>query len=498
MGGGGDDACGATSQPPVWSTRWDSGGRIDSHRISVAPMLECTDTHFRRVCRLVSRRAHLWTEMVNQDAVVHSWRSKPEMLAYGDEEHPLTVQLGGASPERLALAATVCDAEYRYDEINLNCGCPSARVVNKKDVATCFGAALMRDPTHVGECLRRMREAVDVPVTVKHRLGVRPTEKSPDDSMDSYAFVSEFVDVVNQASGVKHFIVHARAAVLSGLSTTGNRTVPPLRHAEVHALADDFPSLGFTLNGGIETMDQAAEHLESGKLRGVMLGRAVYRNPAVLAEVDARFYGDEPREAFRERYAGEARVAGRWDSDGFDDFTNRFGGGGDSGGNRTTEDDRLGSRGSFFALGGTDSAVCVTRRDVLERYAAYGDAVCAMNLAHTVKFPNALLTPRRLAKAVLGLGHGARGGGAFRRACEREFGEWTRRLKGGEPPERLSFSDLVRDASCEMHADDLDAPLAASCAPARAHGEARYGRGAGGGGRRDDGADEGDVHARER
>ena len=450
MGGGGDDACGATSQPPVWSTRWDSGGRIDSHRISVAPMLECTDTHFRRVCRLVSRRAHLWTEMVNQDAVVHSWRSKPEMLAYGDEEHPLTVQLGGASPERLALAATVCDAEYRYDEINLNCGCPSQRVVNKKDVATCFGAALMRDPEHVGECLRRMREAVDVPVTVKHRLGVRPTEKSADDSMDSYAFVSDFVDVVNQSSGVEHFIVHARAAVLSGLSTTGNRTVPPLRHREVHALADDFPRLGFTINGGVETLDQAAEHLESGKLRGVMLGRAAYRNPALLAEVDARFYGDEPREAFRERYAGEARVAGRWDSDGFDEFANRFGGGGDSGGNRTTEDDRLGSRGSFFALGGTDSAVCVTRRDVLERYAAYGDAVCAMNLDHVVKFPSALLTPRRLAKAVLGLGHGARGGGAFRRACEREFGEWTRRLKGGEPPERLSFSDLVRDASSEM------------------------------------------------
>ena len=492
MGGGGDDACGATSRPPFPHTRWDSGGRIDSHRISVAPMLECTDTHFRRVCRLVSRRAHLWTEMVNQDAVVHSWRSKPEMLAYGDEEHPLTVQLGGASPERLALAATVCDAEYRYDEINLNCGCPSARVVHKKDVATCFGAALMRDPEHVGECLRRMREAVNVPVTVKHRLGVRPTEKSADDSMDSYAFVSDFVDVVNQLSGVEHFIVHARAAVLSGLSTTGNRTVPPLRHREVHALADDFPRLGFTINGGVESLDQAAEHLESGKLRGVMLGRAVYRNPALLAEVDARFYGDEPREAFRERYAGEARVAGRWDADGFrlasDD---RFGG--DSGGTRT-EDDRLGSRGSFFALNGTDTAaVCVTRRDVLERYAAYGDAVCAMNVHAVARFPNALLTPRRLAKAVLGLGHGARGGGGFRRACEREFGEWTRRLRAGEPPETLSFSDLVRGAASEMDAADLDAPLA-SCATARAHGEARYGRRAGGGGR-EDGAEEGNARA---
>ena len=366
-------------------------------------------------------------------------------------------------------------------------------MVNKKDVATCFGAALMRDPEHVGECLRRMREAVNVPVTVKHRLGVRPTEKSADDSMDSYAFVSDFVDVVNQSSGVEHFIVHARAAVLSGLSTTGNRTVPPLRHREVHALADDFPRLGFTINGGVESLDQAAEHLESGKLRGVMLGRAAYRNPALLAEVDARFYGDEPREAFRERYAGEARVAGRWDADGFrlasdDRVPSR-----DSGGTRT-EDDRLGSRGSFFALDGTDTtAVCVTRRDVLERYAAYGDAVCAMNVHAVARFPNALLTPRRLAKAVLGLGHGARGGGGFRRACEREFGEWTRRLRAGEPPETLSFSDLVRGAASEMDAADLDAPLA-SCATARAHGEARYGRRAGGGGR-EDGAEEGNARA---
>jgi tRNA-dihydrouridine synthase A len=466
--------------PPVASTRWDSGGVIDSHRISVAPMLECTDTHFRRVCRLLSRRAHLWTEMVNQDAIVHSWRTKPEMLAYGDEEHPLTVQLGGASPERLAQAASICDGEYRYDEINLNCGCPSARVVNKKDADKCFGASLMRDPEHVGECLRRMREAVDVPVTVKHRLGVRPTEKSKDDSTDSYAFVTEFVDTVHQASGVNHFIVHARAAVLSGLSTTGNRTVPPLRHEEVHALCDDFPTLGFSLNGGIETMDQAAKHLASGKLRGVMLGRAVYRNPSILAEVDARFYGDERRTGpLLERYAGEGAAIGagellkgegatRWERDGFAPAAD------DSVDSNTLQDDVVGSRRAFFRVD-DGSEPCVTRRDVLERYSVYGDAVVKMNGAFVAKFPKALTTPRCVAKAINGIGHGARGGGSFRRRAEKEFGEWTVRLLAGESANALSFVDLVGKCAGEIHPDDLDAPLTADLSKSKAHRDARYG-----------------------
>jgi len=145
----------------------------DSHRLSVAPMLDCTDAHFRAVCRSFSRRTHLWTEMIHQDAVIHSHASRPEMLGHDASEHPLTVQLGGSSPGRLARAAEICDAAYGYDEVNLNAGCPSAKVTSKSDAEKCFGAVLMRDPELVGECLRRMREAVDVPVTLKHRLGVR-------------------------------------------------------------------------------------------------------------------------------------------------------------------------------------------------------------------------------------------------------------------------------------------------------------------------------------
>ena len=212
--------------------------------------------------------------------------------------------------------------------------------------------------------------------------------------------------------------MHARAAVLSGLSTTGNRTVPPLRHREVHALADDFPRLGFTINGGVESLDQAAEHLESGKLRGVMLGRAAYRNPALLAEVDARFYGTNLVRRF------ESVTPARRESPG--DGT-RMGsvprvtiGSRDSGGTRT-EDDRLGSRGSFFALDGTDTAaVCVTRRDVLERYAAYGDAVCAMNASRRREIPQRASHPAA-----------ARQGGARARPRREGRGRVSTRVRAG-------------------------------------------------------------------
>ena len=305
MGGGGDDACGATSRPPVRYTRWDSGGRIDSHRISVAPMLECTDTHFRRVCRLVSRRAHLWTEMVNQDAVVHSWRSKPEMLAYGDEEHPLTVQLGGASPERLALAATVCDAEYRYDEINLNCGCPSPKVAGKG----AFGAALMLEPHLVREIVCAMREnSGGAPVTVKCRIGV--------DDYDSYEDLCNFVEIVSSAmnptavDGRPLFAIHARKAILGGLSPAENRTVPPLRYEWAYALARDFPEVGFVVNGGIDTLVEAADIADGvgvpeggGRLVGTMIGRAVHADPwGVLSDADVRVFGAEsnPRTSRRD------------------------------------------------------------------------------------------------------------------------------------------------------------------------------------------------------
>ena len=440
--GRGED--GAELPPPRPSlagltTRWDGGASgVDSHRLSVAPMLDCTDTHFRRLCRLVSRRTHLWTEMINQDAVIHARRKNPDMLRHGEEEHPITVQLGGSDPARLARAAAVCDAEYRYDEINLNCGCPSAKVVAKPDASKCFGAVLMRDPELVGECLRRMREAVDVPVTIKHRLGVRSRERgskkprardgaAPEDdldALDAYADVVRFVDAVADLSGVDHFIVHARCAILGGLSPSANRTVPPLRHEEVHRLAEDFPRLGFTLNGGVESLDEAVEHLARGTVRGVMMGRAVYRNPAVLAEADERVYGEAPERVERSSDAGasdeEPPDAPRalFSRDGW-------------------RDSERGSlvRSSFFDL--ESSPACTTRAEVLRRYALYGDAALRRKLSDDAelfegarpKFPTALA--RQLGKAAHGLAYGVRGGAAFRREMEARFRAWQESIAAG-------------------------------------------------------------------
>jgi tRNA-dihydrouridine synthase A len=453
--GRGEDGAELPPLPPALpaSTRWDRGdGGVDSHRLSVAPMLDCTNTHFRRLCRLVSRRTHLWTEMINQDAVIHSHATNPDLLSYGDEEHPLTVQLGGSSPERLARAAAVCEGEYGYDEINLNAGCPSAKVVAKPDADKCFGAILMRDPELVGECLRRMREAVDVPVTLKHRLGVRKSDKpDADASMDNYEYTSHFVQTVHELSGVDHFIVHARCAVLGGLSPTANRNVPPLRHDEVRRLAEDFPSLGFTLNGGVETVDEACAHLADGKLRGVMMGRAVYRNPIVLADVDRRVYGEASRaNADADASAKEEKTP----STGFEPSTSRWGAdawsdGGD--GRRPT---------SFFDLDA--SPLCVSRADVLRRYALYGDAAMRLRLEQLRRHPKALGFPRAVMKAAGGMAHGTRGGGSFRRAMDEQFKGWTERLLGGEEPEALSLASLAAAAAGsigEWGGRDLRAPM---------------------------------------
>ena len=416
------------------------GVHHDSHRLSVAPMLDCTDTHFRRLCRLLSKRVHLWTEMVNQDAVIHSHKTNPGLCGFGDEEHPITVQLGGSSPGRLARAAEICDAEYGYDEINLNCGCPSARVVAKKDADKCFGASLMRDPELVGECLRRMREAVDVPVTIKHRLGVRKSERSPDDSHDSYDFISRFVERVHELSGVKHFIVHARAAILGGLSPAANRLIPPLRYDEVHLLADDFPTLGFTLNGGVESLDDAEAHLSSGRLKGVMMGRAIYRSPTILAEADARIYGEEPR-----RWATAADAAG-----GIDGWAAR---------DRDRDDVRLTLPAAYEST--RLSTLCATRGEVLERYAVYGDSVLRAQLDKLAKHPKALGLPRALLKATHGVVFGAMGGAAFRKAVEIELATWSERLLAGEPAGALRFTDLMRACAGRVHGSDLYADVRA-------------------------------------
>jgi tRNA-dihydrouridine synthase A len=235
-------------------------------------MMECTDRHDRYFLRLISRRAALYTEMVTAQALIHGDRHR--LLDFSGPEHPVALQLGGSVPADLARAARWGE-QWGYDEINLNAGCPSDRVQSGR-----FGACLMAEPGLVAECVAAMRGAVSVPVTVKHRIGI--------DERDSYEALCEFVGRVAEA-GCGTFIVHARKAWLQGLSPRQNRDVPPLRYETVYALKRDFPALEVVINGGVRTLEEAEAHLEH--VEGVMLGREVYRNPWLLAEVDTRLFG---------------------------------------------------------------------------------------------------------------------------------------------------------------------------------------------------------------
>ncbi|MEW6704302.1 MAG: tRNA dihydrouridine(20/20a) synthase DusA [Pseudomonadota bacterium] len=244
-------------------------------RLSVAPMMDWTDHHCRYFHRLITRHALLYTEMVTTGALLHG--DVPRHLDYNDEEHPVALQLGGSEPEDLAACARLAE-RWRYDEVNLNCGCPSERVQRGA-----FGACLMNEPALVADCVKAMLDATTLPVTVKHRIGVDRTER--------YEFVRDFVGTVAEA-GCKVFIVHARNAWLQGLSPKENREVPPLRYEFVHRLKADFPQLTVVLNGGVKTNDQVAQQL--AHLDGVMLGREAYHNPWVMAEWDERFFGAPP------------------------------------------------------------------------------------------------------------------------------------------------------------------------------------------------------------
>lgn len=250
--------------------------------LSVAPMMDHTDRHLRRVLRLISRHTLLYTEMVTTHAVLRGERER--LLAFDPVERPLALQLGGDDPGDLAACARI-GQELGYDEINLNVGCPSDRVQSG-----CFGAVLMRRPAHVARCVAAMREAVGLPVTVKHRIGV--------DELDRYEDMLAFVDEVAGA-GADRFTVHARKAWLSGLSPAQNRTVPPLRYPEVWRLKAERPQLRIEINGGIRSLDEAAEQLEH--VDAVMIGRAVIEDPWVLREADARFFGGEGRDLVASR-----------------------------------------------------------------------------------------------------------------------------------------------------------------------------------------------------
>jgi tRNA-dihydrouridine synthase A len=235
-------------------------------------MMDWTDRHDRWFLRRISRHVLLYTEMVTAQALLHGEPSRH--LDYAPEEHPLALQLGGGVPEDLARATRIA-REWGYDEINLNVGCPSDRVSSGR-----FGACLMAEPNLVADCLSAMRENTDAPVTVKHRIGI--------DDLDGYDHLTGFVDTLAGA-GTRVFIVHARKAWLSGLSPKENREIPPLRHDVVHRLKADFPHLEIILNGGITTLAEARDHL--GPADGVMIGRAAYETPYILAEADRMIFG---------------------------------------------------------------------------------------------------------------------------------------------------------------------------------------------------------------
>ena len=242
-------------------------------RFSVAPMMDWTDRHCRVFHRLLSRRARLYTEMVTADAVVFGPRER--LIGFDAFERPLALQLGGSDPARLAEAARIA-AEWGYDEINLNCGCPSDRVQNGR-----FGACLMREPALVGECVAAMVAAVDIPITVKCRIGV-------DDQEPREALFTLVEAVV--AAGAAGVIVHARKAWLEGLSPKDNRTIPPLDYPLVHELKAAYPDLPVAINGGLADLDAARAELAF--VDGVMLGRAAYQNPELLLGVDEQIFGD--------------------------------------------------------------------------------------------------------------------------------------------------------------------------------------------------------------
>lgn len=238
---------------------------------SIAPMLDWTDRHYRYFARLMSSQALLYTEMVTTGAILHG---RGDYLAYNEEEHPLALQLGGSNPADLAACAKLA-AERGYDEVNLNVGCPSDRVQNGR-----FGACLMAEPELVAECVSAMKQVVDIPVTVKTRIGI--------DEQDSYEFLTQFIDTV-KAAGCEEFIIHARKAWLQGLSPKENREIPPLDYERAYQLKRDYPELNISINGGVKTLAECQTHLQH--LDGVMVGREAYQNPYILAEVDQKLCG---------------------------------------------------------------------------------------------------------------------------------------------------------------------------------------------------------------
>ncbi|MGD8235150.1 MAG: tRNA dihydrouridine(20/20a) synthase DusA [Chromatiales bacterium] len=243
-------------------------------RLSVAPMLDWTDRHCRYFHRQLTRHTLLYTEMITTGALLFG--DAERHLHYDEAEHPLALQLGGSEPDALARCAKLAEV-HGYDEINLNVGCPSDRVQNGA-----FGACLMATPLLVADCMKAMLDSVSVPVTIKHRIGI--------DDMESFHELEHFIGTV-ASSGCRIFIIHARKAWLQGLNPKQNREIPPLQYDFVYRLKQEFPDLEIIINGGVETLDQAEGHL--ARVDGVMIGRAAYHNPWLLADADRRLFGAE-------------------------------------------------------------------------------------------------------------------------------------------------------------------------------------------------------------
>ena len=249
---------------------------MTNKRLSVAPMIDWTTTDYRYFARLFNPHVYLYTEMISTGALIHGNRARH--LRFDTLEHPLVLQLGGADISEMTQCAQFAQ-QHGYDEVNINVGCPSDRVQHNK-----IGACLMAEPHTVADLVKHMQAAVDIPVTVKHRIGI--------DDFDSYEFMVDFVEKVADA-GCTRFIVHARTAWLQGLSPKQNREIPPLRYDDVYRLKQDFPALDIEINGGIETVADIKAHLQH--IDGVMIGRAFYHNPYLLAEVNSLWGAPIPK-----------------------------------------------------------------------------------------------------------------------------------------------------------------------------------------------------------
>ena len=244
-----------------------------SHRFCVAPMMDRTDRHCRYFHRLLTEKSLLYTEMLHSNAILKGNTNK--LLSYNQNEHPLALQLGGSDPESLAEASLISE-EFGYKEINLNVGCPSSKVQKGR-----FGAILMKEPELVAKCISKMKQSVNIPVTVKCRIGI--------DDMDQDTHLDNFIKQVGLA-GCDRFIVHARKAWLKGLSPKDNREIPPLNYERVYKLKESFPEMDFVINGGIKTIEESKHHLRF--VDGVMLGREVYDNPFILTMVDSDIFAE--------------------------------------------------------------------------------------------------------------------------------------------------------------------------------------------------------------